>query len=219
MRMFPRSVSLALANLALLSTSAHAHASAPPPCVVAALSANGNILVVNELTYNDPDESHSRRLASATLRVLDRQVGFNGYFLLNSPDHLWTFNLWSVVSTNSKEAGRFACPYLLVTDDGEYLILLTPDFSQNVLSIYRRRDHPGLPGGGTGPDHGVLIREIPLGDLWEAKQIPQMVRDSTPPWFAGGTFKFSADNRSLIHKTRWGRTVFINLETGAVRVR
>jgi hypothetical protein len=36
-------------------------------------------------------------------------------------------------------------------------------------------------------------------------------------WFASGTFAFSADNRTLIHKTRWGSTFQINLETGVVK--
>jgi hypothetical protein len=55
-----------------------------------------------------------------------------------------------------------------------------------------------------GPDHGVLIRKIPLNELWPPEQIPEMITDHTPQWFASGTFAFSPspDNRTLIHKTR-----------------
>ncbi len=122
--------------------------------------------------------------------------------------------IWSVVSTNRDLEGMIVCPYTLVTDDGEYLILFQGAFAfRNVLSIYRRPDHPGRPFGSPGPDHGVLVRQIPLSDLWAPEQIPKMVTDHTPMWFAGGTFAFSPDNRTLIHKTRWGRTLQIDLET------
>jgi hypothetical protein len=133
---------------------------------------------------------------------------------MNGPDVHFANPIWSVVLTNSD----LACPYTLVTDDGEYLILVGGAFAfRDVLSIYRRRDHPGRPIGGPGPDHGVLVRQIPLSDLWSPEQIPESMTDHTPTWFANGTFAFSADNRTLIHKTRWGRTLQISLETGAVR--
>lgn len=108
------------------------------------------------------------------------------------------------------------CPYLLVTDDGEYIIFFGTYFQRGAITIYRRRDHPGQPFGGPGPDHGVLVREIPLAELWSPEQIPSIVTDHTPEWFAGGTFAFSLDNRTLIHKTRWGVTLQISLATGKV---
>ena len=69
---------------------------------------------------------------------------------------------------------------------------------------------------GSGPDHGVLVRQIPLLDLWPPEHIPGMINDHTPLWFASGTFAFSPNNRTLIHKTRWGKTLEISLETGQV---
>ena len=43
--------------------TAMAHAGPLLPCVTATLSAQGNILVLNDLTYDDPDETHGRRYA------------------------------------------------------------------------------------------------------------------------------------------------------------
>ena len=34
-----------------------------------------------------------------------------------------------------------------MTDDGEFLVLIGDYFGPAALSIYRRRDHPGLPFG------------------------------------------------------------------------
>jgi hypothetical protein len=213
-----RGSAILLAVSALVATTSSAHAGPMIPCIVATLSANGSILVVNELTYDDPDESHSRHVTSSTLRVLRRYVDLNEGLRMNGADVHWAHLIWSVVSTNSDREGMIACPYTLVTDDGEYLILVRGAFAfQNVLSIYRRRDHPGRPIGGPGPDHGVLVRQIPLSDLWPTEQIPVNITDHTPAWFASGTFAFSADNRKLIHKTRWGKTLEISLETGQVR--
>lgn len=137
---------------------------------------------------------------------------------MNGPDVHFAGPIWSVVLTKSDREPMMGCPYSLVTDDGEYLALVGGAMAfGDILSIYRRRDHPGGSSGGPGPDHGVLVRRVPLSDLWTPEQIPQMVTDHTPSWFASGTFAFSADNRTLIHKTRWGRTFQINLETGFVK--
>lgn len=215
---FQRSSVILLAVCTLVLTANYAHAGPLMPCIDATLSANGNILVVNELTYDDPDESHTRHVTGSTFRVLRRYVDLNEYLRINGPNAHFANPIWSVVLTNSDRQHMIACPYSLVTDDGEYLILVEGQFAfQNVLSIYRRRDHPGQPFGGPGPDHGVLVRQIPLSELWLPEQIPQNMTDHTPAWFAGGTFTFSADNRTLIHKTRWGKNFQISLETGAVR--
>jgi hypothetical protein len=215
---FQRASAILLAVCALVTTASFAHAGPLLPCIDATLSANGSILVVNELTYDDPDESHARHVTSSTFRVLHRYVDLNEYLRINGPDAHFANPIWSVVLTNNDREHMIACPYTLVTDDGEYLILVEGAFAfRDVLSIYRRRDHPGRPFGGPGPDHGVLVRQIPLSALWAPEQIPDSMTDHTPTWFASGTFAFSADNRTLIHKTRWGRTFQISLETGEVR--
>jgi hypothetical protein len=202
---------------AVAATASRAHAGPLPPCITATLSANNNILVVNDLAYDDPDETHARRPRTSTFRVLRRYIDPNGGLRLNGPNAYWTGSLWSVVFTSSGKAPLIACPYTLVTDDGEFLVLIGDFFGQAALSIYRRRDHPGLPFGGPGPDHGVLIRQIPLLDLWPQEHIPVMITDHTPLWFASGTFVFSPDNRTLIHKTRWGKTLQISLVTGEIK--
>ena len=67
-----------------------------------------------------------------------------------------------LLAIHSLERGRYqgsgkslfiSCPYTLVTDDGEYLILIGFEF-QHPLTIYRRREHPGHPFIDRGPDHG-----------------------------------------------------------------
>jgi len=201
---------------AVAATASRAHASAPPPCITATLSANNRILVVNDLTYDDPDATHARRPRTSTFRVIPRYIERNEGQRLNGPNTPWSGSLWSVVFTSGGRTPLILCSYTLVTDDGEFLVLISDGF-EPALSIYRRRDHPGLPLGGPGPDHGVLIRQIPLHDLWPPEHIPVMITDHTPLWFASGTFAFSLDNRTLIYKTRWGKTLEISLETGHVR--
>lgn len=204
-----------LLGLCVLGTT-KAHAGPPPPCIIATLSAHGEILVINEITYDDLDESHIRQPRSSIVRVLRRYTERNDGLRLNGPDVSWADPLWSVVLTPSNLAQFKVCSYTLVTDDGEYLILV--GVGTNALSIYRRRDHPGRPLGGPGPDHGVLVRQVPLSDLWPPEHMPVMITDNTPLWFAGGTFAFSPDQRTLVHKTGWGATLRISLETGQVRV-
>jgi hypothetical protein len=167
--------------------------------------------VVNDLTYDD----QVRHIQTSTFRVLHRYVDPNEGLRLDGPDAYWTNQLWSVVFTSTdKPFYPPSCPYTLVTDDGEFLILVGPDAP--ALSIYRRRLHPGQPIGDPGPDHGVMVRQIALSDLLPPEHIPTMFTDHTPQWYGGGTFAFSPDNRTLIHKTRWGNTLQISLVTGAI---
>jgi len=200
-------------------SASSAHAGPLMPCIKATLSANGGILVLNEITYDDPDESHPRHAQISTFRVLSRYIDPNEGLRLNGPNEYWAGTLWSVVLTNRGKSYVPACSYTLVTDDAEYLILVGAAlFGETpALSIYRRRDHPGQPFVGPGPDHGVLVRQIPLHDLWSQEQIPQLITDHTPQWFASGTFSLSSDNRTLIHKTRWGKTLQISLATGEIK--
>jgi hypothetical protein len=122
--------------------------------------------------------------------------------------------LWSVVIDSHNSHPIPPCPVSLITDDGEFLIVVN-EFNgtfatESALQIYRRRDH-----------QGVFIKDITLREIWPADKFPespivQVDTDSTPRWFAGGTFKFSSDCRLLIYKTRWGNTVRINLQDGSV---
>jgi hypothetical protein len=215
--LFRRGAAVLCAVCAVAAAASRAHAGPLRSCISATLSANSNILVVNDLTYDDPDETHARMPRTSTFRVLRRYVDPNLGVRLNGPDAYWADSLWSVVFTSSGKTLPTACPYTLVTDDGEFLVLIGDFFGPAALSIYRRRDHPGLPFGGPGADHGVLIRQIPLLDLWPPEHIPGTITDHTPQWFASGTFVFSPDNRTLIHKTRWGKTLLISLVTGETK--
>lgn len=205
MRSFYESNSAILVVLCFLAARAvSAHAGGLSPCISATLSTHGKILVVNELSYKDPDDGHGRSPTTSTFRVHSQYLDDNIRSRMNGPDIYWTDPLWSVVL---KGDDLIACPFTLVTDDGEYLILLdqVPNFRE-VLSIYRRRD-----------DQGELVRRISLSELWAPEKIPDGVFGGTPSWFASGSFAFSPDNRTLIHKTRWGKTFQISLEKGEVR--
>jgi len=189
--LFQRRAAALCVACAVAARASRAHAGAPPPCIAATLSANNNILVVNDLVYDDPDETHARRPRTSTFRVLQRYVDINEGLRMNGPNAYWAGFLWSVVFTSDGKTPLISCRYTLVTDDGEFLVLIGDFFGPVALSIYRRRDHPGLPFGGPGPDHSVLIRQIPLLDLWPPEHIPRMINDHTPLWFASGTFVFS----------------------------
>jgi len=126
---------------------------------------------------------------------------------------------WSVVLNSRNMRSVPACPLALVTDHGEFLILIGNELLGWALQIYRRRDHAGDPSS-EGPDHGVLVRSIPLKDLWPEDKFKQwqsmLSTDASAQWFAGGMFTFSADSRQLIYKTEWANTVRIKLTLGSV---
>jgi hypothetical protein len=105
-----------------------------------------------------------------------------------------------------------SCPVSLITDDGEFLILLPDVWGINsAIRIYRR------PGQG---HNGVPVRDIALKEIWPPEKLQERsfmsITDETPDRFAGSTFDFSSDSRILIHKTRWGNTVRIHLTDGSV---
>lgn len=194
-----------------------AHAGAPAPCVIATLSASRNILVLSDFTTKK--EGSEEKVKTSTFRILRRHDEINAGNRLDGPDAYWTGSLplWSVTFTTPDFVG---CPYTLVTDDGEYLIFIRNWIARTALSIYRRRDYPGQPIGGPGPDYGgVLIRDIPLSEIWAAEHMLntgfETTTDHTPKWYAGGTFAYSG-SQTLIHKTRWNQTVQIDLATGKI---
>jgi hypothetical protein len=178
-------------------------------------SKNGNFLVLA-----DPYVPGRERVS---LQVLSKGNFINAYQRLAGPATYWGGEAWGVVlDADFMHNSQGQCPLPLITDDGEFLILvhIGPTFSGGaaVLQIYRRRDHLGDPIR-EGPDHGVFIKEIALKEIWTPDKVaanPEIWTDHTPEWFAGGTFEFSSDDRQLIHKTRWGNTVRINLADGSL---
>jgi hypothetical protein len=187
------------------------------PCVRAASSRNGSFLVLAD-QYVPGQERVS-------LRVIGKENFINAYQRLAAPATYWGAEQagWGVVLVADLMRNVPApCLLPLITDDGEFLIVLHvgPALSgdQVVLQIYRR-PHPPFEPIRDVPDHGVFIKEIALNKIWTPDRIaanPIFWTDHSPEWFAGGTFEFSPDYRQLIHKTRWGNTVRINLADGSL---
>lgn len=124
-----------------------------------------------------------------------------------------------VVTFDSRNAtdGLFAssCPLSLVTDDGEFLVLLAQRAAGSadwgVLRIYQwDRKSGGIPGSGR------LVEELPLKKFYFPLFVLPCCTDETPTWFAGASWNFSADDRQLIYKSQYGNTVRISLGNGSV---
>lgn len=200
----------------LLSLTIPVFAGGLPPCTKAVESPHGNFLVISNLDL-EPMEGGAFRVRRLTLQVFPKEKFINAKDKVTAPVTYWADWLqWSVIldSSNSHLA---TCPDALITDDGEFLILLNRWAMGTAMRIYRRRDHLGDPVR-EGPDHGVLVRDVPLREICppDKLQEAQTMSGESPEWFAGGSFEFSADSRVLIHQTRWGETVRINLEDGSV---
>jgi hypothetical protein len=195
-------------------------AGAPFPCPKAVSSKNGNFLVFIDI-QGEPRQGGVQRVE---LQVFSKEILINAKDKLTAPATYWYESWrWSVVADSSTLHNVQApCPLPLITDDGEFLILLHvgPGMSGDtaVLQIYRRRDHLGDPIR-EGPDHGVFIKEIALKEIWPSDKLPAKsanFTDASPQWFVGGAFEFSSDLRQLIHTTRWGNTVRVNLRDGSL---
>lgn len=195
-------------------------AGALPPCVKAVSSSNGNFIVINDVQYV-PGNGNTRTVERASLEVFPKETFINTKDRVTASATYWTdWARWSVVLDSSNSRPVPGCPLSLITDDGEFLIVLNAHPVDSALRIYRRRDHMGDPVR-EGPDHGVFIRDITLRDLWPPDRPIklQVTTDESPLWFAGGTFEFSSDSRELIHKTRWGNVVRIRLQDGSTETR
>src|SRR5207249_200971 len=122
------------------------------PCLKAVTSKSGNVLVVIE---------QYRGSGQISLEVFPKENWINAKDRLTAPASYWTdFLQWSIV-LDPKRANWESCPLPLITDDGEFLILLNRDSGEapdrQALQIYRRRDHIGDPIR-EGPDRGVFIK-------------------------------------------------------------
>jgi hypothetical protein len=192
-------------------------------------SKNGDyIVVVERELQSEPDREdrgHPAKLQQVSLNVLPKEDFINAKDRLTATARYWTDRtIWSVVLDPSRMQNEDGCPLPLITDDGEFLILvqtgpvLGP--AKAVLRIYRRRDHPG-DAMRRGPDHGVFIKDIALTDLWPQERANALTgwTDETPQWFVGGSFEFSADYREMIITTRWRNTVHIRLDDGSLTSR
>jgi hypothetical protein len=112
------------------------------------------------------------------------------------------------------------CPATLITDDGEFLILVGRDTDSWALRIYRRGEHPGETAK-EGMDHGLFVRAVPLNELWPREEFVEWEHTirtggESPQWFSHGHFSFSSDSRTLIYETEWITTARVDLPSGSV---
>jgi hypothetical protein len=197
-----------------------AAAGGPFPCVKAVSSPQGNFLVITDRQI-EPIQGDIGEIRQVSFQMFPKEEFINAKDRMNSPLTSWTdWKRWSVVLDARVAANRpfaWSCSLPLITDDGEFLVLLSGSalYTDAALRIYRRRDHFGDPVR-EGPDQGVLVRDIPLKEIWPPDKMAATSswNDTTPQWFAGGTFEF--DSHQLVHKTRWGNTIRINLPDGSV---
>ena len=188
------------------------------PCPTAVSSVHGNALAIvhNTVEWN----GNTGKLLRVQFTVMSKIDFLNDYQKIVAPLGFWGYWAWGVVSDRTKQTDlsfSMSCAVPLVTDDGEFLVLLAtgPVFA-SVMRIYRKGPCSDRTEDGTVK--GVLVKEIKIDELWPAAKIDPtgIWTDHTPEWFAFGTFDFSPDNLQLIHKTRWGNTVRINLSDGKV---
>ncbi len=221
--------------LLILSFSLPALAGSLPPCIKAASSKSGNFLVVMNMVLDPPQSGvATRRIRQFSFEVFPKESFINPKDRLTAPARFFTdWAQWGVVldpANNPDRAFTEHCPLPLVTDDGEFLILITqiPAYSLDevVSRIYRRdRLSEEIPG------HSRLIREIPLKEFYirlgapfyNPLEIPFHIQletpcctDESPQWFAGGSFTLSSDDRQLIYKGQHGDAVCITLSDGSV---
>jgi hypothetical protein len=209
---FARKIPCLLASQLVFSLLGFAGASAP--CVKAVSSNNGNFLVTSHV------ENLSNGLQLSTFEIFPSSAlfssGRNGVAL---PETSWDDWLqWSVVLESQKGTPIAGCPLLLLSDNGEFLVVLNQfalEFGAPAMRIYRRGQHVPHTKGGTD-DPGIFVRDIPLSEIWPPGHLPPLVTEATPQWFAEGKFDFSADSQLLIHMTRWGNMVRISLLDGSV---
>jgi hypothetical protein len=201
---------LLLAAWALPDTSAKLDASPLAPNVTASLSTNGRFLVVTERQYDNPDPHVVRRILRTTYRVMETEAFLNSKDRLSSPARFWS-DRWQV-TIDGNDGSRVFWP--LISNDGESLVLIGVTWASpgtTALKIYRK----AIP-------EGILIRSVPITDLWTSGRLDPEGRgvvkftDASPEWFAGGSLAFSQDDRMLLYSTQWGDCLSIALADGAV---
>jgi hypothetical protein len=170
------------------------------PLLNGVTSRNGNSMVIIEYHY-EKRNGEIKRIQAVTFRIARKQQFVSFPHLFTSPSTYWS-EAWSV--TRPSDIG---VPLPLVTDDGQFLILLTNSapYSRDflVMNIYRenRETHTA-----------EVVGACRLSDVWPAGKLPlepAIVTDHSPRWFDSGSFDFASGY--LIHKTRWGNAVQIKL--------
>jgi hypothetical protein len=178
-----------------------------------------HVLVTNDFTSDDPDETNVRKVTRSVFRVFQEVKEPNAGTRITGPDSYWRFGPeWSVRFPSEESPEIITCPYVLVTDDAEFLVLIMNLPAKTALRIYRRREHPGQRIVGTGPDTGVLIKAISLDEIIPppSSVLAKNITDHTPQWYANGDFTFFKDNRTLVYRDKMAGSVRIDLATGTI---
>ena len=210
-------VNVGVLSAAVVLTCAPFSIAGPPfPCPTAVNSVHGNAIAIARKTI----EWHGGigKLLSAQFTVMMKTNFVNHSQKISAPVTYWGDWPWAVVLDMNNPADRisYSCAVPLVTDDAQFLILLaTGPVFDSALRVYRKGDYSSERME-DGTVKGVLVRDIKLEELWPATKIDpsQSWTDHSAEWFAGGSFGFALGNPQLIHKTRWGSTVRINLSDG-----
>lgn len=191
------------------------------PCPKAVTSDDRSFLVVSDVQF-EHFPNNRVQVEKVSLQVFPKEHFINAKDRFHTSAIVWTdWARWSIVLSSMPMHNEPECPVPLVTNDGEFLVLLHIGgvFSAEdvVLQVYRW-DHQWNPNELTGY-RGLLVREIHLKEVWSPLEIANNTgtwTDESPEWFSGGTFEFSSDCRQLKHKTRWGYTAQVNLADGSV---
>lgn len=206
----------------ILMPTVMAFAGPAPKSPIAALSGNGQVLVTCEMTFDGNYETQGRKVTSSTFAVHTQPLReINGGLRLSGPNTYWDYQplltTWSVHLPSPESPGIVGCPYMLVTDDAEYLLLLRSYAINGAILLFRRRDHRGQPRAGRDYNSGVLVREIPVDEIDPPPTtvLGRTMTDHTPQWYSHGTLSFSPDNRTLFYN-KASRSVRIDLATGVV---
>ena len=217
----PNALQLLLAAVFLMQ-SATAFAGPGPKSPVAALSANGQVLATCEMTFDGQDETQVRKVTSSTFAVHTQPLReLNSGNRMSGPNTYWDYQplltTWRVRLPSTEVPRVVGCPYMLVTDDGEYLLLLQSYTFKGAILLFHRHDHRSSPRVEGAYNSGVLVREVPVDEIMPpaASVLGRTITDHTPQWYSHGTFSFSPDSRTLIYKKDTG-TVRIELATGVV---
>ena len=196
----------------ILSFPFPALAGPPPPCVKAASSKSGNFLVLMDMQLDPPQSKDgvTRRIRGFSFEIFPKENFINAKDRLTAPGTYFSDGSsaqWGVtLDSRNTTDGPFtsSCPLPIITDDGEFLVLLAamPALSADfkIMRIYQRdRTSREIPS------QGRLIKEILLKEIWNPLRLRSLngFDDESPTWYAGGTFVFTSDDRELIHTTRW----------------
>lgn len=151
MRVEKRSAPLLLATL-LLAAPFAAGSDLYSLCEMAATSANGRYLVVEEDQFKqiDPNTSKVEQMSWQVFSSVEFRRDIPA-----SPGAHWTPDRWSVVL---KPPFPMECPWPLIRDNGLFLVLMNGyEPGATALWIYRQSERE--------VHQGVLVKEIKLGEL------------------------------------------------------